>query len=58
MDKYTGQKLLGRGSFGAAYLVVHKQTGQKYVIKEIMMQGLNQAQKEAAKQEADVCTHL
>ena len=54
MEKYSQQKLLGRGSFGAAYLVIHKQTSAKYVIKEIMIGQLPPAQREAAKQEADV----
>lgn len=54
MEKYQQQKLLGKGSYGAAYLVVNKQTGMKYVVKEIQIASLPPAQKQAAQQEAEV----
>lgn len=56
MDKYQLGKLLGKGSYGAAYLVTSKQTGAKYVIKEIQISQLPPAQKQAAQQEAEVCS--
>lgn len=54
MEKYQQHKLLGKGSYGAAYLVSHKQTGAKYVVKEIQIAQLPPAQKQAAQQEAEV----
>lgn len=54
MEKYQQHKLLGKGSYGAAYLVSNKQTGAKYVIKEIQVASLPPVQKQAALQEAEV----
>ena len=46
--------MLGKGSFGAAYLVTCKADGQKYVLKEIDVSRMQRAEREAAEQEAKV----
>ena len=57
-DRYTKGQMLGKGSFGAAYLVTCKADGQKYVLKEIDISRMQRVEREAAEQEAKVrCTH-
>lgn len=53
-DRYTKGQMLGKGSFGAAYLVTCKADGQKYVLKEIDVSRMQRAEREAAEQEAKV----
>ncbi|KAK9809093.1 hypothetical protein WJX72_009300 [[Myrmecia] bisecta] len=58
MDKYIKGKLLGKGSYGAAFLVSSKLDGKKYVIKEIDVSRLPRKEREAAEQEAKVLLAL
>ncbi len=53
-DRYIKGQLLGKGSFGAAYLVTCKADGQKYVLKEIDVSRMQRSEREAAEQEAKV----
>ena len=53
-DRYTKGQMLGKGSFGAAYLVTCKADGQKYVLKEIDVSRMQRTEREAAEQEAKV----
>lgn len=53
-DRYIKGQLLGKGSFGAAYLVTCKADGQKYVLKEIDISRMQRSEREAAEQEAKV----
>lgn len=53
-DRYVKGQLLGKGSFGAAYLVTCKADGQKYVLKEIDISRMQRSEREAAEQEAKV----
>ena len=46
--------MLGKGSFGAAYLVTCKADGLKYVLKEIDVSRMQRTEREAAEQEAKV----
>lgn len=54
-DRYIKGQMLGKGSFGAAYLVTCKADGQKYVLKEIDVSRMQRAEREAAELEAKVC---
>ena len=54
MDNYVKGVLLGRGSFGSAFLATSKKDGKKYVIKEIDVSRMQKKEREAAEQEAKV----
>ena len=54
MEKYTTGKMLGKGSYGAAYLVHAKADGKTYVMKDISLHGLSKKEIEVATQEAQV----
>lgn len=53
-DRYVKGQMLGKGSFGAAYLVTCKADGQKYVLKEIDISRMQRLEREGAEQEAKV----
>ncbi len=55
MENYVRGKLLGKGSFGSAVLCVSKLDGKNYVIKEVDISRMPNAEREAAEQEAKVC---
>eukprot|EP00759_Apiculatamorpha_spiralis_P021682 PhF_6_TR26310/c0_g1_i1/m.37775/K08857/NEK1_4_5; NIMA (never in mitosis gene a)-related kinase 1/4/5 len=54
MDGYVRQKLVGKGSFGAAYLVLRKKDGLKFIEKEVRLIGMPPAEQEAAKKEVQL----
>jgi NIMA (never in mitosis gene a)-related kinase 1/4/5 len=54
MNKYQRGRLLGKGSFGAAYLATERSTGQQYVLKEISLARMQPEERKAARQEAEV----
>jgi NIMA (never in mitosis gene a)-related kinase len=54
MDNFTKVKILGKGSFGQAWLVTRKQDSKQFVIKEIDISRMPPSEKEAAQQEAKV----
>ena len=51
-------QLLGKGSFGAAFLATSKRDGKKYVLKEIDISRMQRKEREAAEQEAKVTFHV
>ena len=57
-DRYIKGQMLGKGSFGAAYLVTCKADGQKFVLKEIDVSRMQRSEREAAEQEAKVWLDL
>jgi serine/threonine protein kinase len=57
MDKYIKGHLLGKGSFGSAYLVTHKADGRRYVLKETPVMHMPPVERQAAMQEAEVRCH-
>jgi serine/threonine protein kinase len=57
-DRYIKGQMLGKGSFGAAYLVTCKADGQKYVLKEIDISRMQRSEREGAEQEAKVSPDL
>ena len=54
MEKYLRGQMLGKGSYGAAYVATAKADGRKFVVKEISLQGLSQKEVNTATQEAEV----
>lgn len=54
MHKYERGKILGKGSFGRAVLAKRRADGTQVVIKEVSMRNMKPAEREAAKQEAEV----
>jgi NIMA (never in mitosis gene a)-related kinase len=54
MDNYSKGKLLGKGSFGSAWLCTSKLDAKNYVIKEVDISRMPRAEREAAEQEAKV----
>lgn len=54
MNKYQRGRLLGKGSFGSAFLVTERSTGKQYVLKEISLARMPLEDQNAAKQEAEV----
>ena len=51
-DKYEKTKLLGRGSYGSAWLVRRRDSGEKFVVKQIDTSRMNPAEVEEAEREA------
>lgn len=51
MDRYTFVKLLGKGSFGSAWVIQRKSDKVSLVAKEIRLAGLKPAEREEAKKE-------
>eukprot|EP00088_Acartia_fossae_P029293 TRINITY_DN30143_c0_g1_i1.p1 TRINITY_DN30143_c0_g1~~TRINITY_DN30143_c0_g1_i1.p1 ORF type:complete len:331 (+),score=21.65 TRINITY_DN30143_c0_g1_i1:25-1017(+) len=59
--KYEKQKILGRGTFGEAWLVISKVSRRKYVMKEMCTGAWNAQEKEKSLNEVDIlasCSHL
>eukprot|EP00892_Ulva_mutabilis_P004300 jgi/Ulvmu1/2241/UM013_0088.1 len=54
MHKYERGKVLGKGSFGRAVLAKNRADGKHVVIKEVSMRNMKPAEREAAKQEAEL----
>jgi NIMA (never in mitosis gene a)-related kinase len=54
MENYSKGKLLGKGSFGSAWLCTSKLDAKNYVIKEVDISRMPRAEREAAEQEAKV----
>jgi len=61
VGKYTKQKLLGKGTFGEAWLVVSTASGRSYVMKELMSVGWDSQEKDKNMTEVNIlssCNHL
>eukprot|EP00760_Papus_ankaliazontas_P016999 PhM_4_TR16994/c1_g1_i1/m.97444/K08857/NEK1_4_5; NIMA (never in mitosis gene a)-related kinase 1/4/5 len=58
MEGYSRIKLVGKGSFGAAYLVTRKRDGLKFIEKEIRLSGMPRQEQEAAKKEVQLLRNL
>lgn len=55
---YRELEVIGRGSYGAAVLVVHLAEGGKYVAKKILLSGLSEKELQGAQQEAQLLRSL
>lgn len=58
MEKYTQVKVLGKGSFGSAWLIQRKGDGAQLVAKEVRLGGLKPAERESAQKEIDMLRTL
>ena len=57
-EEYEEHELIGRGNFGAASLVTHRKTGEKYVSKKIILHMLKEKQQQSALLEANLLRQL
>jgi NIMA (never in mitosis gene a)-related kinase len=55
---YSVEKPLGEGSFGTVFLVKHKVTGERLVMKEVRLAGLNKRQLLRSRDEVQVLKRL
>ncbi|KAA6372413.1 MAG: putative G2-specific protein kinase nimA, partial [Streblomastix strix] len=58
MNRYTRLKVIGRGSFGAAVLVKHKENQKIYILKEINISQMGKMEKEESINEIRVLSKL
>jgi len=56
--EYEEIQCIGRGNFGAAYLVRHIAENKKYIAKKVMLSGLKQKEKEGAMLEVNLLKNL
>jgi NIMA (never in mitosis gene a)-related kinase 1/4/5 len=56
MDQYEKLKMLGKGTYGKAWLVKDRISGQQYVLKEIKVN--NQQEVDEALSEAEVLSKV
>ncbi|CBH14960.1 protein kinase, putative [Trypanosoma brucei gambiense DAL972] len=58
MENYTQLRVLGKGSFGSAWLVQRRSDRVKFVAKEVRLAGLRPAERDSAKREIDLLRTL
>ncbi|KAG5479888.1 hypothetical protein LSCM4_05896 [Leishmania orientalis] len=58
MEKYTQVKVLGKGSFGSAWLIQRNEDGAQFVAKEVRLGGLKPTERESAQKEIDMLRTL
>ncbi|KAG5505813.1 hypothetical protein JKF63_05149 [Porcisia hertigi] len=58
MEKYTLVKVLGKGSFGSAWLIQRNEDHAQFVAKEVRLGGLKPAERESAQKEIDMLRTL
>ena len=51
MDRFEQLKIIGRGNYGAAHLVVEKATGRKLVVKKVPISEMSDEERKQASQE-------
>jgi len=59
--KYDKKKLLGKGTFGEAWLVISRASGKSYVMKEMCTGGWDEKEKELSMNEVNIlasCNHV
>lgn len=57
-DDYEEMDMIGRGNFGAASLVLHRESGKKYVSKKILLKALSEKEQQGALLEANLLRQL
>lgn len=55
---YTETQVIGRGNFGAAMLVKHKQEGVDYIAKKVNLSGLSAKEQEGCMMEVNLLKNL
>lgn len=58
MENYIQIRVLGKGSFGSAWLVQRRCDNAQFVAKEVRLSGMKPAERESAKREIDVLRTL
>ncbi|AIN98260.1 NIMA-related kinase, putative [Leishmania panamensis] len=58
MEKYTQVKVLGKGSFGSAWLIQRNEDHAQFVAKEVRLGGLKPAERASAQKEIDMLRTL
>ncbi|KAH9597591.1 Protein kinase domain [Trypanosoma melophagium] len=58
MENYVQVRVLGKGSFGSAWLVQRRSDKAQFVAKEVRLAGMKPAERESAKHEIDVLRTL
>nr|CCC93275.1 unnamed protein product [Trypanosoma congolense IL3000] len=58
MEDYVQVRVLGKGSFGSAWLVRRRSDNMKFVAKEVRLAGLRPAERDSAKREIDLLRTL
>ncbi|KAG5506183.1 hypothetical protein GH5_05866 [Leishmania sp. Ghana 2012 LV757] len=58
MEKYTQVKVLGKGSFGSAWLIQRNEDSAQFVAKEVRLGGLKPTERESAQKEIDMLRTL
>ncbi|RNF07943.1 putative serine/threonine-protein kinase [Trypanosoma conorhini] len=58
MENYVPIRVLGKGSFGSAWLVQRRSDRMQFVAKEVRLLGMKPAERESAKHEIDVLRTL
>lgn len=58
MEKYTQLKVLGKGSFGSAWLIQRNEDVAQFVAKEVRLAGLKPAERDSAQKEIDMLRTL
>ncbi|CBZ26928.1 putative serine/threonine-protein kinase [Leishmania mexicana MHOM/GT/2001/U1103] len=58
MEKYKQLKVLGKGSFGSAWLIQRNEDRAQFVAKEVRLGGLKPAERESAQKEIDMLRTL
>ena len=55
---YDEEQLIGRGNFGAAMLVKHKKTGDRFIAKKVNLSGLSVKEQEGCMMEVNLLKNL
>ncbi|KPA78361.1 putative NIMA-related kinase [Leptomonas pyrrhocoris] len=58
MEKYTQLKILGKGSFGSAWLIQRNDDKVQFVAKEVRLAGLKPAERDSAQAEIEMLRRL
>lgn len=58
MERYTQLKVLGKGSFGSAWLIQRNEDKVQFVAKEVRLGGLKPAERESAQAEIEMLRRL
>ncbi|XP_031549090.1 serine/threonine-protein kinase Nek4-like [Actinia tenebrosa] len=58
LEKYSVEKLIGKGSYGEVFLAKHKKDKRMYVVKKVSLHKASEKERKAAEQEAKLLSQL